>query len=612
MRHRFYLLMAVCYCCLQTSIIANNATENFLHFTKDGFPLKVEPDAPLPPSLTCPGDMIFDLAPGECSIVVTFDVSAQAANPGDIVTITQTDGTGFISGDAFPIGTTVLSFDATDPTGTVSCTFSITVNEFSPPTNALTCTGNVNISLSSSCKAIITPNMILEGNYGCFDNFIVDVNGTGTNVVDIDLLGQTITISVTNVLTGNTCWGNGFVEDKLPPLITGCDSVFINCFQNPLPVSEGGDVPDPSISDCSSFDVFHVDEMIQGGCDSTFTMLIRRNWTATDASGRVSTCTQVITIQTVSLVGTTPVCPADVAVECAFGSLQSLAPSVTGYPTLLVGGTVYDIANNSNSVCTITSGFSDDTIPHCGASFRIIRTWTVIDWCQPLDFVNNPWTCLQLLDFNDNTPPGLSAPAHFTVGTDVGSCTATPVIPPAVVFDCSGLTVTILTPVGTINGNGGQVPSPGLNFGDNLITFKATDDCGNISTDTLTITVIDDVKPHPVCQSFTTVGLDGNGFAKAFAAAFDAGSNDNCCLDGFQVRRMSDNCGVPENTSFGDFVTFCCADLGTPVMVVFRAFDCWGNFNDCMVQVEVQDKIIPQFTCPPDITLECGQDHTDL
>jgi len=56
---------------------------------------------------------------------------------------------------------------------------------------------------------------------------------------------------------------------------------------------------------------------------------------------------------------------------------------------------------------------------------------------------------------------------------------------------------------------------------------------------------------------------------------------------------------------FGDEISFCCEDAGGDVMVVFRALDKFGGFNECMVSVEVQDKNPPQIVCPNDMTVSC-------
>ncbi len=57
---------------------------------------------------------------------------------------------------------------------------------------------------------------------------------------------------------------------------------------------------------------------------------------------------------------------------------------------------------------------------------------------------------------------------------------------------------------------------------------------------------------------------------------------------------------------FSNSVLFCCGDLADEeTMVVVRAIDKWGNFNECMVSVELQDKSEPQIVCPPNLVLAC-------
>ncbi len=65
------------------------------------------------------------------------------------------------------------------------------------------------------------------------------------------------------------------------------------------------------------------------------------------------------------------------------------------------------------------------------------------------------------------------------------------------------------------------------------------------------------------------------------------------------VMEISDPCG------FSDEVHFCCEDVAEDQMVVFRVVDYFGLYNDCMVNVDVQDKIAPEITCPPDLSIDC-------
>ncbi len=58
---------------------------------------------------------------------------------------------------------------------------------------------------------------------------------------------------------------------------------------------------------------------------------------------------------------------------------------------------------------------------------------------------------------------------------------------------------------------------------------------------------------------------------------------------------------------YSDAVSFCCADAGQEIMVGFRVIDEFGSVSgDCMVRVEVQDKVPPVIACPNDLTLDCS------
>ncbi len=566
----------------------------------------------IPPTLFCPGNAILQLAPGQCEIVYNFAVFATDNDPGCIPVITQTDGTGYTSGSEFPIGVTNLSFSAMDCSGnTSSCAFSITVNPYAPPNNGMICDDNLHISMPYTCEMWLTPAAALEGNYGCYDDFFVDVENTGSNYIGYYYVGETITFKVTNTITGNSCWGEALIEDYSGPYISECVDDTINCLQDIRPISEGGDVLEPSFQDCNDFTTQYIDMVTLGQCDDVYTQQLMRIWTATDELGYTTSCTQMITVERTPLFSLNPQCPPEKVIECTPGTSPDLSPSNTGYPTVVIDSTTYEITENANAVCNITASYSDLVIPKCGVGFRIIRTWTVLDWCLPVDFTTNPWNCTQVIHYNDTTAPQFNAPANMTVSANLPGCKARPVIPAVAVTDCSSYSVAILTPVGPIAGNGGQIPSPGLGIGIHTITIKVTDACGNSSSKTFTITVNDTTKPNPVCVQNTVVALDDNGYGFAYSASFNNGSTDNCCIDKFRVARMTDNCGIPANLVFDDVVEFCCNDVGVNVQVILRVIDCYNNYNECMVNVQVQDKTGPTITCPPNVTLNCGQDYNN-
>ena len=77
---------------------------------------------------------------------------------------------------------------------------------------------------------------------------------------------------------------------------------------------------------------------------------------------------------------------------------------------------------------------------------------------------------------------------------------------------------------------------------------------------------------------------------------------DNCDSDEYlYVVEITDPCG------FSEYAQFCCADVSTsPKQVVFRVIDKSGNWNECMVNAIVQDKLPPRITCPPHMTVTCN------
>ncbi|MBK9984541.1 MAG: hypothetical protein IPP15_19615 [Saprospiraceae bacterium] len=145
---------------------------------------------------------------------------------------------GLPSGSAFPIGTTqncysVTANNAAGAPVTTSCCFNITVNEFPSPSTTLACNDNVQVSVNDECEAFVSTSMILEGDvYGCYDDYLVSIQGFGSGqggvTINSSAVGQTLTVTVFDPETGNSCWGTISVEDKLPPTIE-CRNITVLC-----------------------------------------------------------------------------------------------------------------------------------------------------------------------------------------------------------------------------------------------------------------------------------------------------------------------------------------------------------------------------------------------
>ncbi|MFK7810610.1 MAG: HYR domain-containing protein, partial [Saprospiraceae bacterium] len=213
------------------------------------------------PTITCsPDPLPVSLDSGECDAVVTFHFPTATTTCGG-VGIIQTDGTGLVSGDAFPIGITTLTYQAVGYTGaTAECEINIEVIGNTPDNAQMNCHEGTNISVSSDgCTAVITPSLILNGeDYACYDDYIVKISqgipssaiiGNNTNEVLIDVsqipgfettgMSDEFPIEIIwldeNGDQINSCWNGGFmIEDKAAPEIC-CTDYTISCFDSADP-----------------------------------------------------------------------------------------------------------------------------------------------------------------------------------------------------------------------------------------------------------------------------------------------------------------------------------------------------------------------------------------
>jgi len=520
------------------------------------------------------------------------------------------------------------------------------VNTMQAQTCTLACNDAVNISVSAtpinpnSCDVEISADMILENYDDALANCVAGVdadftltlsNGpiqlaTGPSILTVSgsdyNLNQSYTIRVEG--GGNTCWGTVVIEDKSAPTIITCDDATIDCTQS---ADDTALVSTPTAQDnCTGATIQLIDESTNTTDQCGAGVVISRTYVAVDAEGNTSApCTQQITIERVQGVDF----PEDIAWYCSSYANNNNITAATaltcgGYVANPALGNVLD-ATAETGACLSTTGSGvpsvaaglycnyatssdDDVLTTCGSSsntFKIIRTWAVLDWCtNTLVTVGaNGEDNIQIIKVVDNVAPviTLSPTADLELSASLAAtatqgCRSVSFLPTPTFTDaCGTATLQVFTPIGPANivNNSYQIPSPGLAIGDHTITYVATDACGNTSELDVVISVADDVSPTPVCDEITQISIGANGVATVLAATFDDGSNDNCGIESIAVRRMSDACSIAGNTSFGPSVDFCCADIGTEVTVAFQVTDFFGNSNQCMVNVLVEDNLAP-------------------
>lgn len=492
------------------------------------------------------------------------------------------------------------------------------------------------VSLGADCTAQITAAMIGDTSQcagGIFEVYVITLSGDtiADALVGEDQIGQTLVVSLVDLISGNSCWSYITVADKMRPTIE-CTDDTISCLDMIL-----FDGPE-AFDNCSETEVILLSETNTILCDSFLIMRVSRVYIARDASGNVSEpCTLNLSLERIdfslidfpdslTMAGGDPLlCDGNWADANNDGipdpQNDGIIPG-TGVPTIDGEPIFPDFLGFCNALVT----FEDVVLPQIGCVRKIMRVWTVREW-HCLGETDTLY--VQLIEIVDNEGPNLTCPPSFSSTTTGHACTATVLLPQALVSDdCSPLTtVTVSYPGGFLNGNGGVFVT--LPVGVNVITYTAYDQCFNSTQCTMTITVQDLTPPVAVCDEHTIVSLTLgglNGLTKVPAEVFDDGSYDACGPVTFRARRM-DSCidfdwtteGAGEDEILdGDVdsrdhgtvlrtkVPFACCDAGSgPIMILLEVTDASGNVNTCMVEVEVQDKIRPIVTCPSDITISC-------
>ncbi|MFM7233020.1 MAG: T9SS type A sorting domain-containing protein [Flavobacteriales bacterium] len=238
----------------------------------------------------------------------------------------------------------------------------------------------------------------------------------------------------------------------------------------------------------------HGDMTLQMGCVSpnnpneACAQVIERRWSATDACNNVSYYTQTITVE-----DTTPPtftnCPENVYVSCP-----------ADVPAPIDAANIFATDNCTGDVNV--SYFGSQTATQNACSDTITHTYLAEDVC------GNRALCSYSIVVNDDVAPVLSVPASYTV-----ECSEDVVVESASAVDnCTG-SLSILESVDTVNQ--GCVVIYQRNF-------SVSDDCGNISVATQTITVSDTTPPVLEVPAGYTVECS------AEVVYTDASAYDNC------------------------------------------------------------------------------------
>lgn len=466
---------------------------------------------------------------------------------------------------------------------------------------SLTCNDGLQISLDATGQVAITTQLIAPNAAatcpGTLQLRLFSQQGflLPTNILDCSHIGQTITAEVKHLASGNSCSGTLQVNDFLPPTVV-CTDKFVFCHENISPDAVGLPTMTDNCTPPNLLTYTYSDETTDLGCGifqngHQVLKRIDRTWFVTDGYGNSTSCVQKIWLKHIALANVVfPPSMDGIAAPALNCDQDPTDISLTGQPT------VEGIPIDNSPDCEFGVAYSDQIINICPpAGYSVLRTWTAVDFCS-----GTVSSRLQIIKVEDKTPPMLTLPGDFTVGTDGFLCTGTVEFPPADVSDdCSAVAVVPTWVYGT-----GFGPFVGVSLGTHLVTYTATDACGNSTQKTVNVTVVDIGPPQAICTSDLQVSLSAGGVGAVNAGTIDQGSFDNCGPVTLSISR--------NDTLFESSVLVTCADIGTPLPVTLRVTDAVGLENFCVTEVSVRDFLKPNIQCPADVTLTCLQDFNDL
>jgi hypothetical protein len=294
--------------------------------------------------------------------------------------------------------------------------------------------------------------------------------------------------------------------------------------------------------------------------------------------------------------------PCDVELrECE----ASTDPDITGRPEII----------NEDNCSLVAVKYEDwvfDVVPN--ACFKIIRKWTILDWCQydpRINLLDGRWEYDQIILVNDAVKPVLFGCEDVTFCDDgayydpaVGSCVGRAELMLDSVADCtpyddlvfeykidafndgtydfisSEYTQVVDNNPYADDESNARDASGVYPIGTHRIKWFVEDMCGNLQTCEYLFTVEDCKKPTPYCRTgIITVVMPSTGTIEVWARDLDIGSFDNCPGS---LTFAFDSLGNETAREYD------CEDLGT-IQVEIYVIDANGNYDYCTTTIEIQD-----------------------
>ncbi|QDT08737.1 ELWxxDGT repeat protein [Stieleria marina] len=521
------------------------------------------------PSLTVPADLIVEAESpsGTSNTNSVIAAALDSATAADAVDLSPS-----ITHDApsvFPLGTTTVTFTATDFTGNLTtATTSVTIEDTTPPD--LIAPADVTVEAESASGVPDSNAAVVAFIGGAIATDIADPAPTVTDdtPATIPLGSTTVTFTATDA-TGNqnSASASIIVVDTTAPDLNVPADITLEA-NSP----SGLDATDPAIAAflaaATANDLVDASPSVTNDSPTTLplgTTLI--TFTATDATGNSAPASASITIVDTTAPNLTV--PANSTLEANSPTgLDSNDPAIAAF---LASANATDAVDISPSV----TNDAPSTLPLGTTSVTFIAT----------DASGNSAPASASITIVDTTAPNLNIPPDITL--EATSPTGLDATDPAIAAFLAAATATDLVDTSPAVTN--DAPST-LPLGTTLITFTATDATGNSAPASASITIVDTTSPNLnipadiTLEANSPIGLDATDPA---IAAFLAAANATDAVDTSPSVTNDAPSTLP---------------LGT-TLITFTATDATGNSAPASASITIVDTIEPNLTVPADIVV---------
>lgn len=483
----------------------------------------------------------------------------------------------FVPGVCANSGTYTNTWTATDACGNTGSVFTqvITISDVTPPLLS-TSAQNQTVECDGAGNLVALNNW-LSNNGGATATDACDNSLTWTNNFTTlsDLCGTTGSATVTFTAVDNC---NNTVQTSATFSILDTQSPVINCpvnvtgYMDPLTCTGASiNLGTATATDACSSSVTITNNAPAAGFPVGVTTV---TWTATDACGNSSTCSQLVTVLD-TIPPTSIVCPPEVAANAstgACGANVTVPPPVASDPC----GPVTIINNYTNT--SNASGFYP-----VGVTTVV---WTISDT------KGNSDTCIQLVTITDTQAPTISCPPDVVAIATPPLCQVPSIVVQNPVYsdNCPNPVLTWIKTGATIGTGSGLVNNTSFNVGLTVVTYIVTDASGNTDSCSFNVRVNDQVPPTIITCPPATI----NAFA-------DLGA----CTANLVIPApvVSDPCGeiISVSNSFNGTGNASGAYPVGVTTVIWTITDESSNTVTCTQVITVTDNQNPTITCPPDV-----------